>query len=274
MAHTEILDITKPQNTELVGNGDDYIRNSLRDIKERLILDHCMEDVLDTTLPTADGYHKKVTLGIQGSDPALLSTALTGNPAFSSGTTSIGTATMTIATPCVVTKSTHGLSTGNTIYFTTTGALPTGLTASTAYYVIYIDANTFYVSDTYLHAIAGTGKINTSGSQSGTHTLLKYNIVTVTQASHGLIAGDSVFFTTTGALPSPLVASTTYFATTIGTTYQLCYNYADAIAGTNIIQTTTAGSGTHTSAKYTCGIMYMKADGVYFRNGAGIVKII
>jgi hypothetical protein len=82
--------------------------------------------------------------------------------------TSIGTATMTIASPCVVTRASHGLEIGDTITFTTTGALPTGLTASTTYYVISagFTANTFRLS-----ATVGGAAINTSGSQSGTHTL-------------------------------------------------------------------------------------------------------
>jgi len=84
--------------------------------------------------------------------------------------TSKGTATMTIAAPGVVTNTGHGLLTGDCIYFSTTGALPAGIIASTNYYVIYINANTFYIASTYALAQAGT-KITTTGSQSGTHTL-------------------------------------------------------------------------------------------------------
>ena len=73
--------------------------------------------------------------------------------------------TMTIASPCVVTWNSHGLSANQPIVFTVSGgALPTGLTAGTTYYVKYVDANTFNVS-----ASAGGANINTSGSQSGTH---------------------------------------------------------------------------------------------------------
>lgn len=79
------------------------------------------------------------------------------------------TATITIASPGVVTITGHGLTTGKKIYFTTTGALPTGLTASTTYYVIFVDANTFRLATSAANALAGTA-INTSGSQSGVHT--------------------------------------------------------------------------------------------------------
>lgn len=83
---------------------------------------------------------------------------------------SIGTFTVSVASPAVVTLNGHGLVLCDTVYLTTTGALPTGLSANTIYYVIYINANTFGLATTYANAVAGTG-INTSGTQSGTHTL-------------------------------------------------------------------------------------------------------
>lgn len=81
----------------------------------------------------------------------------------------VGTFTITIAAPAVVTLASHGFVTGDQVFFTTTGALPTGLAINTIYYVVRIDANTFNLSTTLANAIAGT-KITTTGSQSGTHT--------------------------------------------------------------------------------------------------------
>lgn len=83
---------------------------------------------------------------------------------------SLGTVTMTIASPCVVTLTAHGLSTNDPIVFTTTGALPTGLTAGTVYFANVINANTFNVA-----ATVGGANINTTGSQSGTHTIATGN---------------------------------------------------------------------------------------------------
>src|SRR5439155_25493303 len=79
------------------------------------------------------------------------------------------TVTMTIATTFVVTWTAHGFATGNQITFTTTGALPTGLTANTVYYITVVDANTFNLSTTAITLAAGT-LIASIGSQSGTHT--------------------------------------------------------------------------------------------------------
>lgn len=75
------------------------------------------------------------------------------------------TITVTIATPGVVSWTAHGLENGDPVVFTTTGALPTGLTASTTYYVVSKATDTFQIA-----ATIGGSAINTTGSQSGVHT--------------------------------------------------------------------------------------------------------
>lgn len=76
--------------------------------------------------------------------------------------------TVTIATPAVFTSTGHGLIAGQIIRLRTTGALPTGLTAGQEYYVLStgLTSSTFRVSLT-----DGGSAINTTGSQSGTHTI-------------------------------------------------------------------------------------------------------
>ena len=81
---------------------------------------------------------------------------------------SLGTITMTIASPAVVTLASHGLVLDDTIYFTTTGALPTGVTANTLYYVISAGLT---ASEFRFSATKGGAAINSSGTQSGVHTL-------------------------------------------------------------------------------------------------------
>jgi hypothetical protein len=91
------------------------------------------------------------------------------------GATGIGV-TITLATPGVVTWTSHGRAAGDAIVFTNSGgALPTGITAGTTYYVIAtgLTADTFQFSQ----SLGGTA-VNTSGAQSGTHTCglaLTYN---------------------------------------------------------------------------------------------------
>jgi hypothetical protein len=82
---------------------------------------------------------------------------------------SSSTVTITIATPGVLTWTAHGRSDGDRVVLATTGALPTGLTAGVAYYVVSADANTFRLALT-----AGGAAINTTGSQSGVHTATAY----------------------------------------------------------------------------------------------------
>lgn len=79
-----------------------------------------------------------------------------------------GAFTVTIATPAVFTKNAHGLIAGDPVSFTTTGGLPSGLSTATTYYVIStgLTTNAFEVS-----LSPGGPAVNTSGSQSGVHTL-------------------------------------------------------------------------------------------------------
>ena len=76
-----------------------------------------------------------------------------------------GVVTLTIASPCVITLS-NIFAEGTAIKLSTTGALPTGLTAGTTYYLINVDGATANLSAT----LTGTA-INTSGSQSGVHSI-------------------------------------------------------------------------------------------------------
>lgn len=79
------------------------------------------------------------------------------------------TVTVTIASPAVFTCTTDNYSVGDEVYFTTTGALPTGLSVGTRYFVISagLAGNDFRVS-----AIKGGTVVDTSGTQSGTHSVI------------------------------------------------------------------------------------------------------
>lgn len=81
-------------------------------------------------------------------------------------TTVAGTATISNATPGVVTM-TNTAAAGDKVSFTTTGALPAGLTVGTQYYVI---AAGLSGSQFELSATLGGSAINTSSAGSGTHT--------------------------------------------------------------------------------------------------------
>jgi hypothetical protein len=98
-----------------------------------------------------------------------------------------GTATITIASPAVVTSTVY-YTEGTAISFSTTGALPTGIVAGTTYYVYQVDGLSFNLLDS-----AGN-VVNTSGSQSGVQSITPedipviQNTFTVSDASRFLIA--------------------------------------------------------------------------------------
>jgi len=90
-----------------------------------------------------------------------------------------GNVTLTIASPCVMTFASApalAVVVGTPIRLATTGSLPTGLNTTTTYYIINYDATTL----TCNLATSPTGTaINTSGTQSGTQSLVLMDVPTV-----------------------------------------------------------------------------------------------
>jgi hypothetical protein len=89
------------------------------------------------------------------------------------------------------------------------------------------------------------GTFYNQGNQSATVTISNATPSVITYTAHGLTANTPVVFTTTGSLPSGLVAGTTYYVAGLGTITDNTFNVS-ATPGGSLINTTTAGSGTHT----------------------------
>lgn len=90
---------------------------------------------------------------------------------FAAMNPSLGTFTVTTASPGVFTITAHGLQTGELIQLSNSGgSLPTGLTALTDYYVTILTANTFKVSTSMANVVAGTF-VNVTGAGSGTNSV-------------------------------------------------------------------------------------------------------
>lgn len=174
------------------------------------------------------------------------------------------TVTTTIATPCVVTLGT-ALPANTPIVLTTTGALPTGLTAGTTYYVYNPVGSTCNL----VASLGSTTEINTSGSQSGVHTGTTGIIeaVNATRAYSALTADTAVAVSTTtsngygtkSVVPSPITSAAftasvatnvlTVSAVASGTLYIGEVVTATGIpSGTTItaVGTGTGGTGTYT----------------------------
>ena len=88
------------------------------------------------------------------------------------------TVTITIATPGVVADAGHNKVLNDVVQFSTTGALPTGIVANTPYYVRNPVAGVSYELTTTLN---GAASINTSGSQSGVHSVIRSFGITTSQ---------------------------------------------------------------------------------------------
>lgn len=105
----------------------------------------------------------------------------------------------------------HGFVEGDQVQFTTTGALPTGLTAGTTYYIKYVDANNLHFATTY-----GGTAIAYTDAGSGTHTItLQGNNLTYSGwwqvASY---TGTTMVVNLTGAATASAVPDTYTVATT------------------------------------------------------------
>lgn len=112
-----------------------------------------------------------------------------------------GAITVTVASPAVFTLTAHGLIAGTPIRFTTSGALPTGLSVGVIYYVIAagLTADNFEVSTT----LGGTAVV-TTGTQSGVHTVYyttrnAFGIL-LTLSGTGEVFTDTYLGTLTGSL--------------------------------------------------------------------------
>ncbi len=153
----------------------------------------------------------------------------------------------------------HGLAVGDPVQFYCTGGMPTGITAFTIYFVqSVVSASAFKIA-----ATPGGAAISFTGSGSGTRYGYKNPITsyqasgalsgnpfgsmlpraatisiaspaTVTATGHGLTNGKRVQFTTTGVLPTGILANTTYFVINAATdTFNLSATQGGAAIGTS-----------------------------------------
>ncbi|MCZ8352079.1 MAG: hypothetical protein O9352_19440 [Rhizobium sp.] len=83
-------------------------------------------------------------------------------------------ATISIASPAVITATGHGLTNGKRVQITTSGTLPSGILANTTYFVVNAVTDAFNIS-----ATQGGAPIATTGGQSGSHVLREVVSVTV-----------------------------------------------------------------------------------------------
>ena len=219
--------------------------------------------------------------GIAGANvcEAYVTLASNSQTATADATTNILTLNAAVAWP-----------TGTQVFMTTTGTLPSGLTAGTPYYAINTSAGgisstvSYQLSDTQVDAL--TGDVVPLGSAgTGTLTVMRGCSFTADATTHVLTTaytsvaapiggatttdyttsafayrtGDQVKVATTGTLPAGLSAGTTYYWIANDTQNgRIAASLADAISNTPVAFTD-AGTGTH--------IVYVVAEQAYTCNG-------
>lgn len=163
------------------------------------------------------------------------------------------TVTITIASPAVISWTGHGFSAGQAVTFKTTGALPTGITAGTTYYVIStgLATNSFRISTT-----AGGSAVNTSGTQSGTHTGDASWVTTVTGGATSTVGSSRLTMACT-AIGGTALAKQQVATSSSGTVHALrivvdrgpvTFRCGSADGTDDYIAETTLDVGTHSLA--------------------------
>lgn len=218
----------------------------------------------NVTVPTpsagTDAATKDYVDGVGSSGASDASPTVKGIARLSSAPdVTIGTATISFASPAVVSFTAHGLTVNDIVKFSTTGTLPTGLTAGTSYYVISagLTADTFRVS-----ATQGGSAINTSFSGSGTHTLVKITPVVVavtdpkmpTQAQKDAMTG-----TGTPSSTDPFVNKSTFNLNFIGMI--IAYASVTPPTGWLLCDGSAVSRTTYAELFAVCGTTYGAGDG-------------
>ena len=117
----------------------------------------------------------KTAYDLSAAAVALATVSITGTPSNAQAAATIaslasGSATDINLTTNVFTKVAHGFVTGLKVQVTTSTTLPTGISGSTDYFIVKVDADTFKLSDTLAHALAGTNIIDVTAYGAGNQT--------------------------------------------------------------------------------------------------------
>lgn len=168
-----------------------------------------------------------------------------------------------------VTMTAHPFLTEDKVRLTSTGTLPTGLSAGTDYWIIKVDANTVKFASSLANAQAGTAVNILKATSGGTHRVCSS---VIKETAHGFITGDRVALTTTGALPTGLSATMYWVIKLTDDKFALASTLANSANDTRVQITLPAGGGTHTATmtdklagfdSYQAHTLQVQALGIY-----------
>ena len=178
--------------------------------------------------------------------------------AFTANATTVNTTNNTI------TITSHGLSTGDPVYYYTASNVIGGLNISNLYYVIRIDANTIKLATTATKATAGTAISFTTapGSDITQYIYQGINISSnfIYSLAHGFKTGDIFYYDNTGTSIGGLVENKKYYIEKIDNNqFKL---YSDKILN-SVVNLTSA----HTSKQTDNILTYAKVESVAVIDG-------
>ena len=152
--------------------------------------------------------------------------------AFTANSTNVSTTNNTI------TISSHGLATGDPVYYYAASNTIGGLNNSNLYYVISVDANTIKLASTSGNASGGTAISLTTapGSDTTQYIYQGINIYTdiIFSANHGFKTGDIVYYDNTGTSIGGLAENTKYFVGKVDDNQFQLYRNEDLLTEVNM----------------------------------------
>ncbi len=145
----------------------------------------------------------------------------------------------------VFSKSVHGFETGNQVKFSAAlPAIANGLnTSDTVFFVAKVSDDTFTMHNTAADAATGANVVNFTDDTTSALTGFVTDVANdkITLSGHGLASGDTVYVKD-GTVPEGLTAGDSYFVGVSGSDISFYATADDAVAGTNVIDLTAAGS--------------------------------
>ena len=152
--------------------------------------------------------------------------------AFTANSTNVSTTNNTI------TISSHGLATGDPVYYNAPSNAIGGLNNSNLYYVISVDANTIKLASTSGNASGGTAISLTTapGSDTTQYIYQGINIYTdiIFSANHGFKTGDIVYYDNTGTSIGGLAENIKYFVGKVDDNQFQLYRNEDLLTEVNM----------------------------------------
>lgn len=132
---------------------------------------------IDVT-PVTGSSANQIKTAVLASAPAIALIGVTGSSASVQAAASAtplatGVNSAVVVATDRITITAHGYTTGDKVQATTDGTLPAGLTTSTDYFVIAIDANTIQLASSLANALAGTQiDLTNQGSSGATNNIV------------------------------------------------------------------------------------------------------